>query len=72
MEFFEFIFSGFLVFLGFLILLCVVGTFTYNLIYNMWKKFLSARIIRKQGYPPEHCDVFGDTWNNDLREDDDE
>lgn len=33
-------------------------------ITNMFRKFLNYLTIRKNGYPPEHCDVEGDLKDN--------
>ena len=63
-EFIEFMFSGFWVFFGHLILISMILTFTfeiYNRIFRHWN-------IRKHGYPPEHCDADGDFKEEDNKD----
>ena len=55
-EYLEFMFSGFWVFIGCFMVLTVpfrVITYIYNRTLRHWN-------IRKHGYPPEHCDADGD------------
>lgn len=56
MKLLEFIFSGFWVFLGSLIIIGICA----NLIANIWNRFWRHWNIRKHGYPPPHCDADGD------------
>ena len=56
MEFIKFMFSGFWIFLGCLVLISMVLTFVltmYNRTFRHWN-------IRKYGYPPIHCNADGD------------
>ena len=34
-------------------------------ILYMWRALLKALIISKHGYPPDHCDAFGDDKDTD-------
>lgn len=56
MEFVNFIFSHFFIWLGFVIILYMIGKFHFN-VYN---RTLRHRSIMKHGYPPEHCDADGE------------
>jgi len=56
MELIKFIFSGFWVFLGFLILMNLI----FDFLFKIWNRFWRHYSIRKQGYPPTHCDADGD------------
>ena len=56
MKFIEFIFSGFWIWLGFMLLLSGVATF----IFRVYNRALRHRNIMKYGYPPSHCDADGD------------
>jgi hypothetical protein len=59
-------------FLGFFFVMGSTYTFVYKLTYMLWFRLFAAITIWKNGYPPEHTDVMGDTWNVDLCEDKDE
>jgi hypothetical protein len=60
MEALKFIFSGFWIFVGFLILFNMLLYGVLNLILQIIHKNIRARTIRKVGYPPVHCDGDGD------------
>jgi hypothetical protein len=55
MEALQFIFSGFWIWLGAMILLALPLKF----IHNIWVALLKYLAIRKSGYPPLHCDANG-------------
>lgn len=61
MELIEFIFSGFWVFVGSLLIIFVPFAFTNAIIDSI----LKHRTIRKHGYPPEHCDANGEFKKED-------
>jgi len=54
-EILNFVFSGFWTFVGMMMLLTCTG----NLILYLFRSFLRHRTIRKNGYPPSHCDADG-------------
>ncbi len=56
MEYLEFVFSSFWVFIGSLILISVILQFPFN----MWNRFLRNLNIKRQGWPPPHLDADGD------------
>jgi len=64
MEIVKLIFSNFWIWLGFVIILSGIATFTFR-IYN---RALRHRNIMKHGYPPQHCDADGDF--TEVKEDD--
>jgi len=56
MDFLQFIFKSFWNYFGFVILLGMI----IQLIKTLWDRLLGYFIIRKHGYPPEHCNANGD------------
>jgi uncharacterized membrane protein YccF (DUF307 family) len=56
MEVIKFMFSGFWIFLGFLILLSGLSSF----ILILYQRTLRYWSMKKLGYPPIHCDADGD------------
>jgi hypothetical protein len=56
LELYTYIFSGFWVFLGSILILTMV----FHFIFSMWNRFWRHWNIRKHGYPPIHCDADGD------------
>lgn len=60
-EYIEFMFSGFWVFLGHWILILIF----WNFIFRIHNRTLRYWNIRKYGYPPEHCDADGDFKKED-------
>jgi len=64
MELIKFMFSGFWIFIGFLILLSGLG----NFLFLMWNRFWRHYSIRKHGYPPPNCDADGDFKENKKEE----
>lgn len=56
MEILQFIFSSFWHFAG----TCVILSGAANFIFAMWKRFLRHLDIKKNGWPPDHCDADGD------------
>jgi len=55
-EFLKYVFGGFWMWLGFVI---VVGMIL-NFIFRLYNRALRHRSLMKHGYPPEHCDADGD------------
>ncbi len=55
-EFIRFMFSGFFIFVGHLIMLCLILHF----LLLCWNRFWRHWNIRKHGYPPKYCDADGD------------
>lgn len=52
--------SGFWKFTGFIIILYYILHYVCNLIFKIIHLFFRSRIIKKQGYPPPHCNADGD------------
>lgn len=52
----EFALQSFWYFIGCLIIFTICA----NLIIQIWARFWRYWTIRKQGYPPPHCDADGD------------
>lgn len=67
LELFKFFFSSFWYFIGFIMVLHLVLTF----LTNLWIKFWALWAIRKQGYPPPHCDGLGQPIDNVLKDEED-
>lgn len=59
-EFLRFISQNENYFIGFLIVLGMLTSFTYKLISYLGDRLIRSITIWKKGYPPEHCDVFGE------------
>jgi hypothetical protein len=59
LELLKFIFQSFWHFIGCSLLLGAAG----DLIFKMWNRFWRHLSIRKNGYPPPHCDADGDFKN---------
>lgn len=55
-ELIAFIFSGFWIYAGFFLLLCVFLQFLQSAWHTFWRHYT----IRKHGYPPPHCDADGE------------
>jgi hypothetical protein len=55
-EFFQFVLSDFVTWLGFILILGGVLNFIYKIYNRTWRH----ANIRKHGYPPAHCDADGD------------
>lgn len=64
MELIKFMFSGFWVFVGFMIILSAILKF----MFLMWNRFVRHLNIRKHGWPPEYCDADGDFRKDDEDE----
>jgi len=58
-EFLRFISQDESHFIGFLIVLGMLTSFSYKLISYLGNRLISSITIWRKGYPPEHCDVFG-------------
>lgn len=56
MEIIEFVFSGFWVFIGSLMIIALPIKFVLKMYNRTWRHWN----IRKHGYPPAHCDADGD------------
>ena len=69
-DFLNFISQDIRHFSGFMFVLLVTYTFLYKLIKTLCYRLMSAITIWRNGYPPEHTDIEGNTWDNDLRTDD--
>ena len=52
----KFIFSGFWIFVGSVIILSMI----LHTLLLFWNRFLRSVNIRKHGWPPAHCDADGD------------
>jgi len=50
-EILDFIFSGFWIWLGFMVLVYILTRFIVSVLNN----FMYHRTVRKIGYPPSHC-----------------
>jgi putative Mn2+ efflux pump MntP len=59
MKTFEFIFGNFWHWLGFVILIVLIGKYIYVFVYNTYQRTLRHFTIMKYGYPP-NCDADGD------------
>lgn len=55
-EIIEYALSGFWRFIGFIIILSIIGNFLFIVVNRIIRGFN----IRKHGYPPSHCDADGD------------
>ena len=59
-------------FIGLILLVCAVLNYIVHSIRLAYKKHLKAKIILKNGYPPKHCNAFGEaydeTYTNKLRD----
>lgn len=60
MEFMQFIFSSFWIWLGFFILLALIISFIFRVIARLIRRSM----IRHQGWPPAHLDADGDFKEN--------
>ena len=56
LEILKFIFSSFWIFLGFLLIIEVVGGY----LFKITNRIIRHLNIRAAGYPPEHLDADGD------------
>jgi hypothetical protein len=56
MHFLEFMFSGFWVFVGMMMLIALM----IKGVYALWCRLLRVFTMHKHGYPPPHCDGDGD------------
>lgn len=65
-EFLELTFRSFWHFIGMTILLNGAAYFIFNFILRMYNRTLRYFIIKKYGYPPEHCDADGDFKTTDT------
>jgi hypothetical protein len=57
----EIIFRSFWTFVGALLLLAIPFEFAFS----VWNRFMRMLNIRKQGWPPPHCDGDGDFKGKD-------
>ena len=60
LEILQFIFSGFWIFLGFMILWTTTVSVIAKLIFVLYNRTWRHWNIRKLGYPPIYCDADGD------------
>lgn len=65
MKVLELIFQNFWHWLGFMAILYVLVQFFANII----NRLLRHGILRKHGYPPEHCDADGDFREPEVDDD---
>jgi len=65
-EFLKYIFGNFWMWLGFTIIIVQFLTF----FFKMYNRTLRHRNIMKYGYPPEHCDAYGEF--RQIKKNDDE
>ncbi len=63
-EYIKFMFSGFWIFFGHLILIAMFLQFIITIHNRLFRYFN----ICKYGYPPEHCDADGDFKEENLEE----
>jgi len=60
MDWMQFVFSSFWIWLGCLIMIMAPLSLLVQLLFRCWNRFLRHLSVRKAGWPPSHLDADGD------------